>query len=845
MTSAFEHSRTVLAAIIPDRHDLLDRALRDLTPQQIPDRILANLFTLLARYSEITGAVLTRPALGELLAATRSDAGTIVAYQEAYDELSQIKADEPAFRWSLMQLRELAAERTTREALNEAMEILTKGVQGEKADEVLRGHGDARKHALTRFADIDRDLNLQDAPEGDMRGEGKDILADYRIRKDARLAGRGGGIQFGVPALDERVGGLHPGELVLLVGYTSDGKSIGVDSPVLTPSGFTRMGDLSIGDALIDPKGSPSVVTGIFPQGVLPVYRLTFSDGSTAEATEDHLWSVRVWKNLREKQTEPGVRGKQTQTRVTVVMTTKEIAEYVAAPNRRNPVLDTSEGLISVDFEQRGEQPLDPYALGLLLGDGHFGTSISFSKNDEELADYLGAAMPNGAQLVETARTGGGCRQWIVRAAERGNNPVRRAVKQLDLDGTRSWNKFVPEPYKWTSAANRLAMLQGLMDTDGGHERGRATFSSASEQLRDDVVWLARSLGFRAEPMKDKIPTYDYQDEKKAGRVAYRCSIWEREDARVFRLGRKIRPIGSRDEGRRVEEVTYVRDAECQCISVSATSKLYVTNDFVPTHNTSMAVQLAWSAAVEQGKNVLFLTTETIRAQVRRRSIARHSCLSVFGTGDGLNSRDIKDGTLSEDDERIFTDVVGDFDENPGYGHYYIAQIPRAASMEYIESKALRVLRSMPVDLIVMDYLALLKSERKRTTDREELSGILKAAKQMSTTFNDGNGVPFVSPWQVSRTARIEAEKTGFYTLNALSETAETSNSADTIISLLAPLDNESRRCKVKTQVMKHRDGEKANSIELMVDYATSKFTGAHQQGHTIDTMFDPLSAFM
>ncbi len=482
MTSASQHCRIVLAAIIPDRRDLLDYALRDLTPEQFPDRILANLFTMLERFSEVTGTVLTRQALTDILAESRADAGTVAAYSEIYDELHDLAADEPAFRWSLTQIRELAADRSTTAALTEGMEILTRGVTGERG-ETLRGHHDARAHVMSRFADIDRNLAMQDAPEGDMRAEGEQILAEYASQEAARAAGRGKGITFGVPALDDKLGGIHSGELVLVVGYTSDGK-------------------------------------------------------------------------------------------------------------------------------------------------------------------------------------------------------------------------------------------------------------------------------------------------------------------------------------------------------------------------TSMCVQLGWSAAVEQGKNVVFLTTETVRNQVRRRVIARHSCLPVFGAGDGLNSRDIKDGTLSADDKLRLAEVVRDFNANPGYGRFYICQVPRAASIAYIESKLIRLSRQMDIDLVIMDYLALLKPERKRTTDREELSGILKGSKQISTTIRDGLGVPFVSPWQVSRTARAEAERLGYYTLNALSETAETSNSADTIISLLAPLDNESPRTKVKAQLMKHRDGEKANSIELSVDYATSKFTGAHGHTTSIDTMFDPGSLF-
>jgi replicative DNA helicase len=481
VTSATEHCRTLLAAIIPDRHDLLDRALRDLSAEQFPDRMYANVFTMLERYSEVTGTVLTRSALMDLM--HKQDEGTKAAYGEVYDELHQLSADEGSFAWSLLQIRELAAERATTETLTQAMAILTQGVNDDRG-ETLRGHLDARTHVLTRFADIDRSLSMQDAPEGDMRSEGADILAEYEAQEAARAAGRSRGINFGIPALDDRLGGIHNGELILVVGYTSDGK-------------------------------------------------------------------------------------------------------------------------------------------------------------------------------------------------------------------------------------------------------------------------------------------------------------------------------------------------------------------------TSMCVQLAWSAAVEQGKNVVFLTTETIRQQVRRRLIARHSCLEVFGTGDGINSRDIKDGTLTAEDKARFTAAVTDFDTNPDYGRMYLCQVPRAATMSYVESKLMRIGRSMNIDLVVMDYLALLKPDRRRTTDREELSGTLKAAKQISTTMRDGLGVPFVSPWQVSRTARAEAERLGYYTLNALSETAETSNSADTIISLLAPLDNESRRTKVKSQLMKHRDGEKANSIELSVDYATSKFSGAHSHVTTIDTMFDPVSSFI
>lgn len=239
---------------------------------------------------------------------------------------------------------------------------------------------------------------------------------------------------------------------------------------------------------------------------------------------------------------------------------------------------------------------------------------------------------------------------------------------------------------------------------------------------------------------------------------------------------------------------------------------------------TTLSTQAAWSAAVEQGKNVVFLTTETLRPQVRRKIIARHSMLPDFNEPDGLNTRDIKAGTLTPAQEVKLAEVVDDLTNNPAYGKLYIAQVPRSASISSIEQRLSRIQRNFNIDFVVMDYLALMVSDRRRQTTREELAAIMKEAKQVATTFNNGRGVPFLSPWQVSRAARENAEKLGMYTSAALSETAEATNSADLIVSLLAPTDNSNRRAEVTVQVLKNRDGETANNMVVEVDYATSAF---------------------
>jgi replicative DNA helicase len=259
--------------------------------------------------------------------------------------------------------------------------------------------------------------------------------------------------------------------------------------------------------------------------------------------------------------------------------------------------------------------------------------------------------------------------------------------------------------------------------------------------------------------------------------------------------------------------------------------ELVISAAYSSDGKTTLCTQAAWSASFEQGKNVVFLTTETTRVQVRRKMVARHSMLPQFGIPQGINSDSLKKGTLTAQEEKILPDIVADMEKNPSYGKSILAQVPRGATISYIEQVLMRYQRQFDVDFAVMDYLALLSAGRNRSSSREELSGIMKDAKVMATSFADGRGLPFMSPWQVNRASREMAEKMGAYTTAALAETAESTNSADLIISLLAPTEKE-RRAELTMQILKNRDGETANGMLVEVDYATSYFrskTGAGQ----------------
>jgi replicative DNA helicase len=244
---------------------------------------------------------------------------------------------------------------------------------------------------------------------------------------------------------------------------------------------------------------------------------------------------------------------------------------------------------------------------------------------------------------------------------------------------------------------------------------------------------------------------------------------------------------------------------------------------YVHDGKTHLCVQTAWSAAIQQGKNVVFFTTETIREQVNRRIIARHSRELRFGLPLGINSKDLKMGTVPEQDEPALAAVVQDLRTNPAYGKIHVVQVPRYSTVASIEQRMYRILARMDIDLVILDYLNLLKSDRNRAAYHEDASAIIKEAKQVATTFNGGQGVPFISPWQVTRTARERSENTAMYTLQSLSDTSEASKSPDTIVSIWAP-ETTDRTATVTLQVLKCRDGERANDLRVQNDRATSFF---------------------
>jgi phosphate starvation-inducible PhoH-like protein len=360
------------------------------------------------------------------------------------------------------------------------------------------------------------------------------------------------------------------------------GRAQPLTSRVLTPFGFRPIGSLQVGDYVVGSSGRPTAVLGVYPQGRRAVYRFTLSDGSSTRCCGEHLWSVHTRDDRRHG------RGPR-------VLETREMIGNLRAAHYHRFEMPRLAGPVA--FPAR-DVPLDPYALGLLLGDGCLTgtTTPSFATADEPLALALG-------NLLEgvTVRHKGGVNYVLNRAGQpRGPNPnpVTTALRQLNLLGTCSRTKFVPTSYLHNTPDVRLGVLQGLLDTDGGPvvqggRTSRIQYVTTSPQLRDDVLFLVRSLGgmarWRLRPAAGRKPGFAN------GRpVPYRSDAFVLEirmppGVAPFRLPRKAERYEAAGRGRPMAYVHSIEPdgfEETVCISVAAADSLYLTDDFILTHNT-------------------------------------------------------------------------------------------------------------------------------------------------------------------------------------------------------------------------------------------------------------------
>jgi len=351
------------------------------------------------------------------------------------------------------------------------------------------------------------------------------------------------------------------------------GKEQSVDSLVLTPSGYKRLGSIKVGDKIIGGStGRTQTVTGVFPQGLKDLYRITFCDMTSTLCGADHLWNVRDanmfyrdkgWKTLATKDLLAG----------------KLTISKAQCPKWEIPLAPV------VNFERGPKLIVHPYLLGVLLGNGGMLSGLRVSTIHKQQLDLIYPYLPEGLEIWGPFPSDPNC-YYISTRKKGGINPLIEDLRTIGVYGKRDFEKAIPNQYLYASPQNRLELLQGLMDTDGGTIKARSRFSSSSEALADGVMFIVRSLGGMTR--KIVIPPYGH------GKLTTYQVIVRLPGKELFKLEyHKARYEQSKTRDRRtIKSITLEKTGEAVCISVDDPNQLYLTNDFIVTHNTIQALGL-------------------------------------------------------------------------------------------------------------------------------------------------------------------------------------------------------------------------------------------------------------
>lgn len=360
-------------------------------------------------------------------------------------------------------------------------------------------------------------------------------------------------------------------------GSRGRGKAQPLDSLVFTETGYRRMGNIKVGDKVYGSDGKLHSVLGIFPQGLKPTYQVEFSDKSSCECSDEHLWYVRdnndhIWKTLELKD----------------IIKNGLIRKSAGVDECRYEIPISA----NLQFEHK-DTFISPYLMGCLLGTGCFSNSITLTSADNEIVDYLKNELSKNDYDVSVDRL-----TYIIKSKTHTKcNLYKKYIQDLGLYKHTAKDKFIPNIYLFNDANSRLALLQGLLDTDGTIiENGSSiTFSTCSKQFADNLVFLVQSLSGTAHIQYRLSRTYKHKGEIRQTADYYTVTLKLPSDIIPFRLSRKISRLNPNrlEPQRNIKDIKYLGEKPCQCIYIDSHEHLYLTNNLIVTHNTEIAVLIA------------------------------------------------------------------------------------------------------------------------------------------------------------------------------------------------------------------------------------------------------------
>ena len=388
-------------------------------------------------------------------------------------------------------------------------------------------------------------------------------------------------------------------------GPSGCGKAQPAYSKIRTPNGWTTMGDIKVGDTVMCPDNTTATVVNKYFNSTRQLYKLTFEDGRSTIASDNHLWDI------TSERKSIGV-NYRTMSTVDIIdrMNTLKCDNYIQLPN---PI----ECYVNEDL------PIHPYIMGVLIGDGSFGHGLVITSADEELITTVNELLIEDHVMKPLPNTKINFR--INNEKNRHNNYYIEKIKQLGLYGKKSYEKFIPEEYLNTSIENRLLLLQGLLDTDGSVcKHNSIEYSTTSKILAKQVVELFRSLGCTCR-MSSRMGSYkDKHGNMKQTRINYRIKpgkISTDIKLNLFKLKRKLERLtpGQYDGCKNIKIVKIEKHSveNCWCIEIDSPKHLYITDDYIVTHNTLLAVAMGVKALLDKKVEKLILTRPAVEAGER------------------------------------------------------------------------------------------------------------------------------------------------------------------------------------------------------------------------------------
>jgi len=341
----------------------------------------------------------------------------------------------------------------------------------------------------------------------------------------------------------------------------------------------SSIGECNIGDRIFGDDGKLTTIIGKYPQGRKSQYKITLADGRNFICGIGHLHQICYLQSKK----------------VRIVDTQFLLDHYISKRNKPEQCYILTAK--PTNYTQK-EHYINPYLLGILIGDGSLTTnSIRITSDDIELINKCNSVCPDNYHIIKLRH-----QSYSIKMINKEHiSKLRVEIERLKLNTT-SYFKHIPAEYIYDNYDNRLELLKGLMDTDGTiDKKGRNEFCTTSLQLATDITKLCRSLGMKIK-VTDRITRFtDKNGNKKDGHISYRIMIFT--NINIFYLERKsirtkYNPVYDHSYKTAITDIEQVEDAESTCISVDNKSQCFLTNDYIITHNTTLLYKLSTALAI-------------------------------------------------------------------------------------------------------------------------------------------------------------------------------------------------------------------------------------------------------